>query len=102
MRIGDLIECTNERDLKQTMSALELGGYNADIVGGLRIRITEVPETEYLVEYLELNGQGSKVYCLTEKVAYEVFNERIKTCEEVGILSGYPGEWTLVKEWHKN
>lgn len=87
MRIGDLIECSNERDLKQTMSALELGGYNADIVGGLRIRITEVPETEYLVEYLELNGQSSKVYCLTEEVAYEVFKERIKTCNEVDILS---------------
>ena len=101
MRIGDLIECINERDLKQTMSALELGGYNADIVGGLRIRITEVPETEYLVECLELNGQSSNVYCLTEEVAYEVFTERIKTCKEVDILSGYPGEWTLVKEWHK-
>lgn len=25
MRIGDLIECSNERDLKQTMNALELG-----------------------------------------------------------------------------
>lgn len=26
MRIGDLIECSNERDLKQTINALELGG----------------------------------------------------------------------------
>ena len=87
--------------MNAAMSALELGGYNADIVGGLRIRITEVPETEYLVEYLELNGQSSRVYCLTEEVAYEVFKERIKTCKEVDILSGYSGEWTLVKEWHK-
>ena len=33
MRIGDLIECSNERDLKQTINALELGGFNADRIG---------------------------------------------------------------------
>ena len=33
MRIGDLIECSNERDLKQTLSALELSDFNVDRIG---------------------------------------------------------------------
>lgn len=98
MRIGDLIECSNERDLKQTMSDLALGGFNADRVGKLNLRITEVPETEYLVECY---GFSSNAYCWTEEEAEEVFEERIKNCEQVCILAGYPGEWNLVKEWSK-
>lgn len=43
----------------------------------------------------------SNVYCQTMDEANEVFEERIKTCEGVCILVGYPGEWELVKEWHK-
>ena len=51
MRIGDLIECSNERDLKQTMSDLELGGFSADRIGMFDLRIINgVPESEYLVE----------------------------------------------------
>lgn len=100
MRIGDLIECSNERDLKQTMTALELGGFNADRIGVLSFRITEVPETEYLVECYGLSFP-SNAYCRTEEEAEEVFEERIKTCEQVCILVGYPGEWDLVKEWRK-
>lgn len=44
----------------------------------------------------------SNAYCETKEDADEVFEERIKTCEGVRILVGYPGEWELVKEWHKN
>lgn len=43
----------------------------------------------------------SNAYCRTEEEAEEVFEERIKTCEQVCILVGYPGEWDLVKEWRK-
>lgn len=100
MRIGDLIECSNERDLKQTMSALELGGFNADRIGMLSLRIIGVPESEYLVECCGLSFP-SNAYCETKEDAEEVFKERIKTCEGVRILVGYPGEWELVKEWHK-
>lgn len=90
MRIGDLIECSNERDLKQTMNALELGGFNADRIGVLSLRITEVPEMEYFVEcYGSL--LFSNAYCETKEDAEEVFEERIKTCEGVCILVGYPG-----------
>lgn len=99
MRIGDLIECSNERDLKQTMNALELGGFTADRMGMLNLRVTGVPESEYLVECY--GSFSSNAYCETKEDAEEVFNERIKTCERVCILVGYPGEWTLVKEWYK-
>ena len=97
MRIGDLIECSNERDLKQTMNALELGGFNADRMGMLTLRVTGIPESEYLVECYGY----SNAYCETKEEAEEVFEERIKTCERGCILVGYPGEWALVKEWHK-
>lgn len=100
MRIGDLIECSNERDLKRTLSALELSDFNVDRIGALTLRITEVPEMEYLVECYGL-AFPSNAYCQTMDEANEVFEERIKTCERVCILVGYPGEWTLVKEWHK-
>lgn len=100
MRIGDLIECSNERDLKQTLSALELSDFNADRIGALTLRITEVPESEYLVECYG-SSLSSNAYCKTKEDAEGVFEERIKTCERVCILVGYPGEWTLVKEWHK-
>lgn len=100
MRIGDLIECSNERDLKQTMNAIELGGFNADRIGVLSLRITEVPESEYLVECYG-SSLFSNAYCVTKEDAEEVFEERIKTCEGVRILVGYPGEWTLVKELFK-
>ena len=100
MRIGDLIECSNERDLKQTMNALELGGFNADRIGVLSLRLTEVPEMEYLVECYG-SSLFSNAYCETKEDAEEVFEERIKTCDGVCILVGYPGEWELVKEWHK-
>ena len=100
MRIGDLIECSNERDLKQTINALELGGFNADRIGVLSLRITEVPDLEYLVECYG-SSLPSNAYCETKEDADGVFEERIKTCERVCILVGYSGEWTLVKEWHK-
>lgn len=92
MRIGDL---------KQTINALELGGFNADRIGMLNLRVTGVPESEYLVECYG-SSLFSNVYCETKEDADEVFEERIKTCEGVRILVGYPGEWELVKEWHKN
>lgn len=100
MRIGDLIECSNERDLKQTMNALEWGGFNVDRIGVLSLRVIEVPEMEYLVECYGLSFP-SNAYCETKEEAEEVFEERIKTCEKVCILVGYPGEWDLVKEWSK-
>lgn len=100
MRIGDLIECSNERDLKQTMNALELGGFSADRMGMLNLIVTGVPELEYLVECYG-SSLPSNAYCETKEEAEEVFEERIKTCEQVCILVGYPGEWDLVKEWRK-
>lgn len=100
MKIGDLIKCSNERELEVEMSALELGGFYADRVDSVTLRITDVPETEYLVE-CEGSALPSNAYCQTEEEAEEVFKERIKTCERVGILVGYPGEWELVKEWNK-
>lgn len=100
MRIGDLIECSNERDLKQTINALELGGFNADRIGMFNLRVTGVPESEYLVECYG-SSLFSNAYCETKEDAEEVFEERIKTCEQVCILVGYPGEWTLIKEWNK-
>lgn len=100
MRIGDLIECSNERDLKQTINALEWGGFNVDRIGALSLRVIEVPEMEYLVECYG-SSFPSNAYCETKEDAEEVFEERIKTCEKVSILVGYPSEWDLVKEWSK-
>ena len=49
MRIGDLIECCNERDLKQTMSDLELGGFNADRMGSLTLELRKSPKQSILL-----------------------------------------------------
>lgn len=72
MRIRDLIECNNERDLKQTLS-----DFNADRIGALTLRITEVPEMEYFVECYGL-AFPSNAYCQTMNEANEVLRKESK------------------------
>ena len=102
MKLGDLIKCTDENDLKQMLKDLDLAGFHAVRVdyNGTWLRITRVPETEYLVEARDQNGRGQKAYCSTEEEAEEVFEELAKAYEFVEILEGYPGEWeSISRTW---
>lgn len=101
MKLGDLIKVGGEKDLKQTLKDLSLAGFHA--VGadynGNWLRITGVPETEYLVQAADQNGQ-QKAYCETLEEAEEACEELARAYEYVEILKGYPGEWeTVSRTW---
>lgn len=102
MKIGELIKCTDEKDLKQTLKDLSLAGFHAVRVdhNTYWIRITGVPETEYLVQACDQNGRAQNAYCSTEEEAEEIYEELARAYEFVEISKGYPGEWeSISRTW---
>lgn len=58
MKKGDIIRCHDQKDLRKTMEALSAAGFHAvkDSGDNFDIRITGVPETQYIVEASDQNG----------------------------------------------
>lgn len=98
MKKGDIIQCFNEKDLRQTMKDLSAAGFHAvkDSGQNFNIVITGVPETEYLVEARDQNGRSQKAYCSILEEAEEIAAEYGNGYEFVEILKGYAGEWESV------
>lgn len=103
MKIGELIKCADEKDLKQTLKDLSTAGFHAVRVvdyDETRLRITSVPETEYLVGACDQNGRAQNTYCSTGEEAEEIYEELARAYEFVEILKGYPGEWeSISRTW---
>lgn len=102
MKIGELIKCADEKDLKQMLKDLSLAGFHAVRVNydETRLRITSVPETEYLVRACDQNGRAQNAYCPTEEEAEEIYEELVRVYEFVEISKGYPGEWeSISRTW---
>lgn len=97
MKLGDLIRCSDTKDLLQTLKDLELAGFHAVVsyAGTYTLRITGVPETEYLVAAHNQHGMQNN-YCHTLEEAEELAEEMARYYEFVEILKGYPGEWEVV------
>ena len=97
MKLGDLIRCSDTKDLLQTQKDLELAGFRAVVSysGTYTLRITSVPETEYLVAAHDQHGTQNN-YCETLEEAEELAEEIARCYVFVEILKGYPGEWESV------
>ena len=100
MKKGDIIRCHDQKDLRKTMEDLSAAGFHAvkDSGDNFDIRITGVPETQYLVEARDQNGRCQKAYCDTLEEAGEIAIEYGNGYEFVEILKGYPGEWETVSQ----
>lgn len=97
MKKDDYIECRDYEDLKRTLRDLSDAGYHAvrDRYNNFWIRITETPETEYMVAAHNQHGMQNN-YCQTLEEAEELAEEMARYYEFVEILKGYPGEWEVV------
>ena len=100
MKKGDIIQCHNQKDLRETMRDLSAAGFNAvkDSGDNFDIRITGVPETQYLVEARDHHGAMQRAYCDTLEEAEGVAAEYGNGFTWVEILKGYPGEWETVSQ----
>lgn len=99
MKKHDTIRCSSKYDVRITLQNLGLAGFHAVAGGqdGLTLTITEVPETEYLVQAWS-DDDTQHAYCSTLEEA----EEQARTWIDSGygyaeICSGYPGEWERVK-----
>lgn len=102
MKKGDIIICRDSKNLKQTLRDLDLAGFHAvkDSGDNFDIRITGVPETQYLVEARDHHGAMQRAYCDTLEEAGEIATEYGTGYEFVEILKGYAGEWeTISQSW---
>lgn len=104
MKLGDVIDCANEEDLKQTLRDLGLAGFHVvhdSAYGRHALRITGVPETQYLVQARSEGGGVQRAYCDTLEDAMDIAGEYYGTSFQwVEILKGYPGEWeTVLQSW---
>ena len=102
MKAGDTIKCKDTKDLLQMQKDLELAGFHAVVSydGAYTLRITGVPETQYLVEARDHHGAMQRAYCDTLKEACEIATEYGNGYEFVEILKGYPGEWeSIAQSW---
>lgn len=100
MKKDDIIYCLNIKDLRQTMKDLTAAGYHAvrDSGDNFSIRITGVPETQYLVEARSQNTGVQKAYCDTLEEAEEAAEEFGRVYQWVQIMKGYAGEWEIVSQ----
>ena len=102
MKKGDIIRCRDQKDLLQTQKDLELAGFHAVVSydGAYTLRITGVPETQYIVEAWDHNGGHQKAYCDTLEEAEAAAEWLGQGYGFVEILKGYPGEWeTISQSW---
>ena len=100
MKKGDIIRCHDPKALLQTQKDLELAGFHAVVSydGAYTLRITGVPETQYLVEARDHHGAMQRAYCDTLEEAGEIATEYENGYEFVEILKGYAGEWESVAQ----
>ena len=94
MRRYDTIRCGNEKEIRQVLQDLDVAGFHAVVGGdGLTITITEVPETEYLVQ--AWNQETTQhTYCATLEEAKEAAQQMLDAGYGYAeICEGYPGEW---------
>ena len=100
MKIGELIKCADEKDLKQTLRDMSLAGYHAVRVdhNTYWLRITGTPAIEYLVQAHDQNGRAQNAYCETLEEAEEACEELSRGYEFVEVLKGYPGEGKSVPQ----
>lgn len=100
MKAGDTIKCKDAKDLLQMQKDLELAGFHAVVSydGAYTLRITGVPETQYLVEARDHHGAMQRAYCDTLEEAGEIATKYGNSYEFVEILRGYPGEWESVAQ----
>lgn len=100
MKKGDIIVCRDSEDLKQTLRDLDLAGFHAvgDSGRNFNLRITGVPETQYLVEARDHHGAMQRAYCDTLEEAGKIATEYENCYEFVEILKGYAGEWESVAQ----
>lgn len=100
MKLGDLINCADEKGLKQMLKDLDLAGYHAVRVdhNTYWLRITGTPAIEYLVQARDQNGRAQNAYCETPEEAEEACEELSRGYEFVEVLKGYPGEWESVSQ----
>jgi hypothetical protein len=100
MKKGDIIRCRDQKDLRETMRDLSTAGFHAvkDSGDNFDIRITGVPETQYLVEARDHHGAMQRSYCDTLEEAGEIATEYGNGYEFVEILMGYAGEWESVAQ----
>lgn len=101
MKLGDIIDCANEKDLKQTLRDLDLAGFHAvhdSAYGRHALRITGVPKTVYAVRARSEGGSAQAAICDTLEEAEGVAAEYGNGFTWVEILKGYPGEWETVSQ----
>lgn len=101
MKLGDIINCANEKDLKQTLRDLDLAGFHAvkDSGDNFDIRITGVPKISYVVKARD-GRSAQAAYCDTLEEAEAAAEWLGQGYEFVEILRGYPGEWeTISQSW---
>lgn len=101
MKLGDIINCANEKDLKQTLRDLDLAGFHAvkDSGDNFDIRITGVPKISYVVKARD-GRSAQAAYCDTLEEAEAAAEWLGQGYEFVEILKGYPGEWeTISQSW---
>lgn len=100
MKKGEIIHCHDENDMRQMLKDLDLGGFGAVAMGinNFDIRITSVPETEYLVQGFSNGGAKQSAYCDTLEEAEEAAAELGNQYEFVEIAKGYSGEWETVSQ----
>lgn len=100
MKKGDIIRCRDQNDLRKTMRDLSVNGFHAvkDSGDNFDIRITGVPETQYLVVARDHHGAMQRAYCDTLEEAGEIATEYGNGYEFVEILKGYAGEWESVAQ----
>lgn len=103
MKKNDTIRCASAEEVRQILQDLGVAGFHAVAGGrgGLTVTITEVPETEYLVQAWTAAGT-QHTYCDTMEEAEEALRVMIEVGYEYAeICEGYPGEWTPVKRYGK-
>lgn len=100
MKKGDIIQCANQKDLRQTMKDLSDAGFHAvkDSGQNFNIHITSTPDVEYLVEARDQNGRHQQAFCSTLEEAEDAAASYCNGYEFVEILKGYAGEWESVSQ----
>ena len=102
MKKGGIIVCRDSEDLKQTLKDLDLAGFHAvrdNYRRNFNIRITGVPETQYLVQARSEVGSILRSYCDTLEEAEEIAAGYYgSSFQWVEIFKGYAGEWESVPQ----
>lgn len=101
MKIDDIIQLGSEEELKKVLQDLGNAGFHAvrdSVYSKYHIRITGVPEEEFLVQARDQNGRQQKAYCVSLEEAEEIAEEYGMQYEFVETLRGYAGEWETVSQ----